>query len=293
MPSPHAPRSRLLACAAAAQPGALRCVRGLVRRPGFHRAAAPAGCSAPAQPRAADAARRACGPRPAACRRGISADSVAALPGSWRVPLAVLEARCARAARRVGGRSGARRALRGAGGRAAAGRVAADCAACRRPAGDGAAGAAARRRPCGACRHAAGCRFRLAPAAAATAGLSSARSLPPMLPRTGWPGMDDPSNSQLRFDRNYLRARSAAARCASAGRRWQDRRRAARGHCAVAAAWLAQSARRDLAAAADGAGPGDRRAAPLAARAARGGAARWIAERGLRVPEERHLRADR
>ncbi|MEO6078566.1 MAG: tRNA lysidine(34) synthetase TilS [Steroidobacteraceae bacterium] len=99
---------------------------------------------------------------------------------------------------------------------------------------------------------------------------------------------DDPSNEQLRFDRNYLRARvlpllrerwPAVARTAS---------RSA-GHCAVAAAALSQSARRDLEAAVDGPDleiavlrrwPPARRAAVLRL---------WIADQGLQVPELRHI----
>ena len=99
---------------------------------------------------------------------------------------------------------------------------------------------------------------------------------------------EDPSNGLLRFDRNYLRARvvpvlrerwPAVARTAS---------RSAR-HCAVAASTINQSARRDLEAASEG--PDleiavVRRWSP----ARRAMVLRlWIAERGLKAPETRHL----
>jgi tRNA(Ile)-lysidine synthase len=106
--------------------------------------------------------------------------------------------------------------------------------------------------------------------------------------RHALPWQDDPSNDQLRFDRNYLRARvlpllrerwPAVARTAS--------RSAA--HCAVAAAALTQSARRDLEAAADGP---DLEVAVLRrwAPARRAAVLRlWIADRGLQAPEMRHI----
>jgi tRNA(Ile)-lysidine synthase len=100
--------------------------------------------------------------------------------------------------------------------------------------------------------------------------------------------VEDPTNSQERFDRNYLRARvlpvlrerwPAVARTAA---------RSAR-HCAIAAAALETAAARDLDAAADGAGLAiavlrrfstARRAAVLRA---------WIQRAGARAPNERHL----
>lgn len=100
--------------------------------------------------------------------------------------------------------------------------------------------------------------------------------------------IDDPSNLQPRFDRNYLRAQvvplllarwPAAARTAS---------RSAR-HSAAAARTLAALAARDIEAAADGADlevavlnrwPPARRAAVLRA---------WLLQCGLRAPNERHL----
>jgi len=100
--------------------------------------------------------------------------------------------------------------------------------------------------------------------------------------------VDDPTNDQLRFDRNYLRAQvvppmkdrwPAVARTVA---------RSAR-HCAAAAAVLEQAAQRDLALAADG--PDlhitvlrrwgrERRAAVLRA---------WIQAAGARAPNERHM----
>jgi tRNA(Ile)-lysidine synthase len=99
---------------------------------------------------------------------------------------------------------------------------------------------------------------------------------------------DDPSNAQLRFDRNYLRARvlpplrerwPAAARTVS---------RSA-GHCAVAAQALAAAARRDLEAAADGP---DLEVAVLRRWSSVRQAAvlrLWIADRGIQAPESRHI----
>ncbi|MET0281754.1 MAG: tRNA lysidine(34) synthetase TilS, partial [Steroidobacteraceae bacterium] len=99
---------------------------------------------------------------------------------------------------------------------------------------------------------------------------------------------EDPTNSQPRFDRNYLRAAvlpvlksrwPAAARTAL---------RSAR-HSAAAAAAVAEAAARDLDAAADGADievavlrrfSAPRRAALLRL---------WLARAGLRAPNERHL----
>jgi len=99
---------------------------------------------------------------------------------------------------------------------------------------------------------------------------------------------DDPSNSQLRFDRNYLRARVLPAM----RERWPAVARTvsrSAGHCAVADAMLTRSARADLAATADGADleiavlrrwQPARRAAVLRL---------WITDQGLRVPELRHM----
>ncbi len=106
--------------------------------------------------------------------------------------------------------------------------------------------------------------------------------------RHGLVWQEDPSNSQLRFDRNYLRARVLPA----LRERWPAVARTASrsaAHCAVADAWLTQSARSDLAAAADGPDleiavlrrwSSARRAAVLRL---------WITDQGLRVPELRHL----
>jgi tRNA(Ile)-lysidine synthase len=99
---------------------------------------------------------------------------------------------------------------------------------------------------------------------------------------------DDPSNQQLRFDRNYLRAEVVPR----LRQRWpsvaQTVARSAR-HCANAAAALALVAAADLDAAADGAGldmtvlrrwPAGRQLAVLRA---------WFARSGLRSPDARHL----
>lgn len=100
--------------------------------------------------------------------------------------------------------------------------------------------------------------------------------------------VEDPSNADARFDRNFLRTQvlpglrqrwPAAARTAA---------RSAR-HCAIAAGLLDHAARRDLDAAADGAGlqiavlrrfAAARRAAVLRA---------WIQHSGARAPNARHL----
>lgn len=100
--------------------------------------------------------------------------------------------------------------------------------------------------------------------------------------------VDDPSNAQLRFDRNYLRATVLPGLRA----RWPAMTttfgRSAR-HCAIADASLAQLAEQDLETAADGADleiavlrrwTPARQAAALRA---------WIAARGLREPEQRHI----
>jgi tRNA(Ile)-lysidine synthase len=99
---------------------------------------------------------------------------------------------------------------------------------------------------------------------------------------------DDPSNSLLRFDRNYLRTRVVPV----LRERWPAVARTAvrsAGHCAVAAVTISQSARRDLEGAADGPDleiavlrrlTPSRRAMVLRL---------WIADRGLQVPEVRHL----
>lgn len=101
--------------------------------------------------------------------------------------------------------------------------------------------------------------------------------------------IEDPTNTDPRFDRNYLRSAvlprlrarwPAAARTAA---------RSAR-HAADAAGWLEAQARRDLDAAADGAGLDVavlRRYAP----ARRASLLRaWIRRSGARAPNERHLR---
>jgi tRNA(Ile)-lysidine synthase len=99
---------------------------------------------------------------------------------------------------------------------------------------------------------------------------------------------EDPSNSQLRFDRNYLRARVLPA----LRERWPAVARTvsrSAAHCAVADALLTQSARHDLASAADGA---DLEIAVLRRwqPARRATVLRlWITDRGLRVPELRHM----
>lgn len=99
---------------------------------------------------------------------------------------------------------------------------------------------------------------------------------------------DDPTNQELRFDRNYLRAQVLPALRA----RWPAAARTAgrsAGHCAVAATLLNATARRDLEAAADGPDleiavlrrlPPSQQAAVLRL---------WISDRGLRVPEVRHI----
>jgi tRNA(Ile)-lysidine synthase len=101
--------------------------------------------------------------------------------------------------------------------------------------------------------------------------------------------VEDPTNAQGRFDRNYLRARvlpalrerwPAAARTAA---------RSAR-HCASAAEALDAAARRDLTLAADGAGLEIavlRRLAPARQAAL---LRAWIVGAGARAPNERHLR---
>lgn len=99
---------------------------------------------------------------------------------------------------------------------------------------------------------------------------------------------DDPSNAALRFDRNYLRARVLPLLRA----RWPALSRTltrSAGHCAAAARLVADSAIRDLELAADGADLSiavlrrwsvSRRMAALR---------QWIASRGLRAPDARHL----
>ncbi len=130
-------------------------------------------------------------------------------------------------------------------------------------------------------------------AAAATELLAVERAqLAAYASRNALTWQDDPSNAQLRFDRNYLRARVVPA----LRERWpavaRTAGRSAR-HCAVAAAALIDAARRDLESACDGPDleiamlrrlPSSRRAAVLRL---------WIADRGFKVPEVRHLHADR
>jgi tRNA(Ile)-lysidine synthase len=99
---------------------------------------------------------------------------------------------------------------------------------------------------------------------------------------------DDPSNAQLRFDRNYLRARVVPA----LRERWPAVARTigrSAGHCAVAALALAGPARRDLEAAADGP---DLEVAVLRRWSPARQAAvlrLWIADHGLLAPETRHI----
>jgi tRNA(Ile)-lysidine synthase len=106
--------------------------------------------------------------------------------------------------------------------------------------------------------------------------------------RNGLSWEDDPSNQQLRFDRNYLRAEVVPR----LRQRWpsvaQTVARSAR-HCATAATSLAHVAAVDLAAAADGAGldvtvlrrwPASRQLAVLRA---------WFSRAGHLSPETRHL----
>lgn len=100
--------------------------------------------------------------------------------------------------------------------------------------------------------------------------------------------IDDPTNADLRYDRNYLRAEvlpRLKARWPAAAR---TALRSAR-HCASASEALAAVVGRDLAAAADGADlaisvlrrwRAPRRAAVLRA---------WLRKAGLRAPNERHI----
>jgi tRNA(Ile)-lysidine synthase len=99
---------------------------------------------------------------------------------------------------------------------------------------------------------------------------------------------EDPTNQELRFDRNYLRAKVLPLLRA----RWPAAARTAArsaAHCGVAAAVISRAAQRDLDAAADGPDLTIavlRRWAPARrAEVLR----RWIAERGLQVPGQRHL----
>jgi tRNA(Ile)-lysidine synthase len=99
---------------------------------------------------------------------------------------------------------------------------------------------------------------------------------------------DDPSNALLRFDRNYLRGRVVPA----LRERWPAIARTAgrsAGHCAVASAALSRSARLDLESAVDGP---DLEIAMLRRLSASRRAAvlrMWIADRGFRMPDLRHL----
>jgi tRNA(Ile)-lysidine synthase len=132
-----------------------------------------------------------------------------------------------------------------------------------------------------------------------SAALGRGRLLRPLLdlPRSallnhagqhGLAWVDDPSNQQLRFDRNYLRAEVVPR----LRQRWpalaQTVSRSAR-HCAMVVASLADAAAADLDDAADGAGldmavlrrwPRARQLAVLRA---------WFSRAGLRGPEARHL----
>lgn len=104
--------------------------------------------------------------------------------------------------------------------------------------------------------------------------------------RLGW--QEDPTNTQLRFDRNYLRAMVLPF----LRQRWPAVSRTAgrsAAHCGIAAAAGAHAARRDMEAAADGAAleiavlrrwVPSRRAAVLRL---------WISDRGLQAPEQRHV----
>ena len=100
--------------------------------------------------------------------------------------------------------------------------------------------------------------------------------------------VDDPSNAQLRFDRNYLRASVLPALRARWPAMTRTFGRSAR-HCAIADASLAQLAQRDLEAAADG--PDLEIAVLRRWTPARQAAAlrAWIVGRGLREPEQRHI----
>jgi tRNA(Ile)-lysidine synthase len=100
--------------------------------------------------------------------------------------------------------------------------------------------------------------------------------------------VDDPSNAQLRFDRNYLRAAVLPALRSRWPAMTRTFGRSAR-HCAVADASLVQLAQRDVDAAADGPDleiavlrrfPPARQAAALRA---------WIVASGSREPEQRHI----
>lgn len=106
--------------------------------------------------------------------------------------------------------------------------------------------------------------------------------------RAGLPVVEDPSNAQPRFDRNFLRLQVLPV----LRQRWPGAATTvarSAGHCARAAAVQLLHASRDLDAAADGAGielavlrrwPEDRALAVLRA---------WFARNGLRSPETRHL----
>ncbi|HWL61785.1 MAG TPA: tRNA lysidine(34) synthetase TilS [Steroidobacteraceae bacterium] len=101
--------------------------------------------------------------------------------------------------------------------------------------------------------------------------------------------VEDPTNADVRFDRNYLRKSVLPA----LRQRWPAASRTAlrsARHCASAALMLESLAARDLEAAADGAGleiavlrrfSAARRAAVLRA---------WLQRAGCRAPNERHLR---
>lgn len=99
---------------------------------------------------------------------------------------------------------------------------------------------------------------------------------------------EDPSNEQLRFDRNYLRARVLPL----LRERWPAAAKnvvRSAAHCGASAASIAQVARRDLDAAADGP---DLEVAVLRrwSLARRTAVLRlWISGRGLQVPGQRHL----
>jgi len=99
---------------------------------------------------------------------------------------------------------------------------------------------------------------------------------------------EDPSNALLRFDRNFLRARVIPA----LRERWpaaaSTAGRSAR-HCAVAAALIDDVAQRDLATAVDGPDLEIVALRRLSLPRQAGVLRRWIAARGFKAPDARHL----
>ena len=259
---------------------------GAFRRARFRDAVAPAGAGAGAQPGQAAIARRACGPSPAGGRTQFRA-LCRRLARQLDVPLAICDVQVrvppggsmeehARLARYAALRSQLRGGellltaqhaddqletvllalLRGAGPKGLAAMPA-----------DMAFGAGRLLRPLLGISRAAIARH------AAAAGLE-------------W--IEDPSNAQPRFDRNYLRARVVPR----LRERWpsvaETVARSAR-HCGDAAAQLESGALRDVDAAADGP---DLEVAVLRRwnRTRQKAVLRaWIARHGLRLPDERHL----